>query len=168
MLKIIFANTILKCHICLDSTEMSGKKAFSQENLLIGWQCCCHLKMKVPLWHVRFGHARYNVDEFIADASVLMLIRWYDMILEMMILMALGLGVLMMLIIGKCWWKDNSHQSLWDYSSNDEKVTINLCAIIHSAAKHTLWHTGTGRHHAGGGRRKKQQEVRRNILNEGN
>ena len=33
---------------------------------------------------------------------MLMLIGWYDMILEMMILMALGLGVLMMLIIGKC------------------------------------------------------------------
>ena len=49
---------------------------------------------------------------------------------------------------------------------NDEKVTINLSAIIHSAAEHTLWHTGkpAGRHHAGGGRRKKQQEVRRNII----
>ena len=29
-----------------------------------------------------------------------------------------------------------------NYSSNDEKATINPRAIIHSAVAHTLWHTG--------------------------
>ena len=49
------------------------------------------------------------------------------------------------------------NQSLWDYSLNDERVTINLGAIIHSAAAHTLWHTGR---QASCSRRKKEKATR--------